>query len=163
LKFPGFHPHGQSPSMSSPDLSSLRIDRGARTSARGGGSRIMIAAVIALVVIGALVAFALVRPQAPTVHVALADATGGGSVSAEGISPTGSVVAGTKASVSAKVPGRLEYLGVSEGSHVKRGEIIARLESGDYEAQLSGARASAAEAEAQRVQGERDLKRARKL
>ena len=41
----------------------------------------------------------------------------------------GYVVARTQASVSAKLPGRLAFLGVSEGSHVQRGQVIAGLEN----------------------------------
>jgi multidrug efflux pump subunit AcrA (membrane-fusion protein) len=47
---------------------------------------------------------------------------------------TGYVVAPRKASISSKVSGRLEWLGVAEGSRVKAGEVIARLEAGDAKA-----------------------------
>jgi RND family efflux transporter MFP subunit len=57
----------------------------------------------------------------------------------------------------------MEYLGVAEGSHVKKGEVIARIESGDYAAQLAAARASVGEFEAQLTQAERDLERSKKL
>src|SRR5205814_2432666 len=75
----------------------------------------------------------------------------------------GYVVPRTKASVSAKIPGRLEYLGVSEGSRVKAGEVIARIEGGEFAAQLASARANAAETDAQLVQSRRDFERAKKL
>src|SRR6185436_110493 len=80
------------------------------------------------------------------------------------------VVARTKASVSSKVPGRLEYLGVTEGSHVRKGEVIARLEHEDYaaqvaqaEAQLAQARAALAESETTRDQLQRDVTRSKDL
>ena len=44
---------------------------------------------------------------------------------------TGHVVAPRKAAISAKVSGRLAWVGVAEGSRVKAGEVIARLEAGD--------------------------------
>jgi RND family efflux transporter MFP subunit len=116
-----------------------------------------------LLVIGAAAAWYFMVPRAQLVRVALANATGGGTLSSEGISANGYVVARTKASVSAKIPGRLEYLGVSEGSRVKTGEVIARIEGGDYAAQLASARANAAETEAQLVQARRDFERAKKL
>jgi HlyD family secretion protein len=46
----------------------------------------------------------------------------------------GYVVAPRKASISSKVPGRLEWVGVAEGSRVKAGEVIARLEARDVKA-----------------------------
>src|SRR6059036_823614 len=146
-----------------PDLSQLRIRRDAPSARgrRGAGS-------IALwILLGALVVavgwWALLRPRGFQVQVAVAAASGGGSASGEGISANGYVVARTKASVSAKIPVRMEYLGVREGSEVKRGEIIARLESGDYQAALNAARATVAETEAQLVQARRDVDRARRL
>jgi HlyD family secretion protein len=47
---------------------------------------------------------------------------------------TGYVVAPRKAAISSKVSGRLEWVGVVEGSRVKAGEVIARLEAGDVKA-----------------------------
>jgi multidrug efflux pump subunit AcrA (membrane-fusion protein) len=47
----------------------------------------------------------------------------------------GHVVAQRKAAISSKVSGRLEWLGVAEGSRVKAGEVIARLDGHDVEAQ----------------------------
>ena len=146
-----------------PDLSQLRIRRDAPNAGarRGAGS------IAFWILLGALVVaagwWALLRPRGLQVQVAVAAASGGGSASGEGISANGYVVARTKASVSAKIPGRMEYLGVSEGSEVRRGEIIARLESGDYQAALNAARATVAETEAQRVQARRDVERAHKL
>jgi RND family efflux transporter MFP subunit len=65
--------------------------------------------------------------------------------------------------VSAKVPGRLRYLGVHEGSYVKQGQIIAGLENRDYAAARDAAKASVARAEAERAQARRDLTRAESL
>jgi multidrug efflux pump subunit AcrA (membrane-fusion protein) len=46
----------------------------------------------------------------------------------------GYVVAQRKAAISSKVAGRLEWLGVGEGSRVKAGEVIARLDGRDVKA-----------------------------
>ncbi len=97
------------------------------------------------------------------VRVGTAQATGGGTASSAGISANGYVVARTKASVAAKISGRLEFLGVSEGTRVRKGDVIARLESGDYAAQLASARATVAQFEAQLAQAQRDLQRAEAL
>ena len=47
---------------------------------------------------------------------------------------TGFVVAQRKAEISSKVSGRLEWLGVAEGSRVKAGDVIARLDGSDVKA-----------------------------
>jgi RND family efflux transporter MFP subunit len=97
--------------------------------------------------------------RAPEVALATVTVTGGSSGSSGAISANGYVVARTKASVSAKIPGRLEYLGVSEGSTVRRGQILARIESADYAAALAAAKADEAEAHARLVQARADLAR----
>jgi len=101
----------------------------------------------------------------PVVHVATAEVTGGsvGSAASAGISANGYVVARTKASVATKIPGRLAYLGVSEGSHVRKDEIIARIEGQDIVAALEAARANEAQAKAQLAQAQSDLARAQQL
>jgi RND family efflux transporter MFP subunit len=58
--------------------------------------------------------------------------------------------------VSSKVPGRLAYLGVREGSNVREGEVIARLENGDYQAQVAEADANLASARAQQIEAAAD-------
>jgi RND family efflux transporter MFP subunit len=101
--------------------------------------------------------------SAVTVRVAQVEVTGGAGVPAGGISANGYVVARTKASVSAKIPGQLEYLGVSEGSRVQAGDILARIESRDYEARLAAAQAEVARIEAALAQARRDLERTRAM
>ena len=150
-------------STTPPDLSRLRIDRSEPPQRPSGRGRpIVIGAVVVVALILGLVAWARIAPPATEVRVAYAQATGG-AVSGAGISANGYVVARTKASVSAKVPGRLAYLGVSEGTHVRRGQVIARLESDDYRAAVSAAQARLAQLEVERDQAARDLERANKL
>ncbi|MCA7996454.1 efflux RND transporter periplasmic adaptor subunit [Burkholderia cepacia] len=55
------------------------------------------------------------------------------------LNATGYVVPQRKAAVASKGQGRVEWLGVLEGTRVKKDEIIARLESRDVEASLSQA------------------------
>jgi RND family efflux transporter MFP subunit len=68
--------------------------------------------------------------------------------------------------VSAKIPGRLAFLAVSEGSSVQQGEVIARLDNADYAAavaqaaaQLASARATLIELQADRDQVQREFAR----
>src|SRR5689334_7688442 len=146
-----------------PDLASLRIDR--TPPPRRGGSPALVAAlvVVAVVVAGFLgLRFSRATSAIP-VSLGTAEATGGGSASGAGISANGYVVARTKASVSSKVLGRLAWVGVTEGSQVRENQVIARLESADYDAGLLAANATVAQLDAQHVQAERDLKRTQSL
>ena len=146
------------------DLSSLRIDR-TPAPGRGGVQPAVLAVVVALIVIVAGFFGLRASRGAGSVAVTLttAEATGGGSASSAGISANGYVVARTKASVSSKILGRLAWTNVTEGSYVRTGQVIARLESADYEAALTSAQATLAQLEAQSVQARRELKRAQAL
>ncbi|MEO8198891.1 MAG: efflux RND transporter periplasmic adaptor subunit [Gemmatimonadota bacterium] len=159
-----------------PDLSKLRLNRD--TPPPG----VRHALVRNLVIVAILVALAIVavlyfrRANVPTVQVFAANASAGSSGSSGSVGGTtsvtanGYVVARTRASVSAKLAGRLAHLGVSEGSFVRKGEVIAQLDNTDYAAQVAGADASLAsaradvvEANANRDQLEREAKRTRDI
>jgi RND family efflux transporter MFP subunit len=150
-------------SSSPPDLTRLRIDRTSSESPTRRGPRWVWPVVLLVVLVGGAIAWTRLAPQPPEVQVAQVSATGGGSVSGSGISANGYVVARTKASVSAKVPGRMAYLGVSEGSTVRAGAIMARIESADYQAVLLAARAAVSQTDVQLAQARRDLARTRTL
>ena len=155
------------------DLSKLRINRDdpppAVKRAVGRVLWLVVAAVliIATVVIigqrGAAVPVQTVTVSASTEHGA--GSNGGGAVA---VVANGYVVARTKAAVSAKIPGRLAVLSVSEGSVVQKGQIIARLDNADYaaavgqaEAGVASARATLIEAQSDRDQMQRDYVRVR--
>ncbi|MBL8861612.1 MAG: efflux RND transporter periplasmic adaptor subunit [Planctomycetes bacterium] len=63
---------------------------------------------------------------------------------ATGASANGYIVARTRAALSADTPGRIVELNVTEGSVVKRGEVVARLYSEEYAAALRRAEADVA-------------------
>jgi len=155
------------------DLARLRIDRDqAPPAVRRALVRNVVLTVVAVAVVGAVVAV-LRRGAAAAVQVVVARASEGGDGAAAGaatVTANGYVVARTRASVSAKVAGRLAMLAVSEGSFVRRGEVIARLENADYQAQvtqaaagLATARAEAIEAAVERDQAEREAQRLRDI
>ena len=151
-------------SPSAPDLSRLRIRRDEPAATGGSTSRGWLGIVAALLLVAVVAAFFVLRPKPLLVVVASASVSGGaGSITGEGISANGYVVARTKASVSAKIAGRLAYLGVHEGSRVKRGEIIARIESDTYAAASDAARADIARIEVDIAQARRDFERTRTL
>jgi len=123
------------------DLSGLKITRAAKpTFRRRRGMRL---ALISILVVAALAgiwywnaASSAVRVEAATVGTAYP------SQAVTVLNATGYVVAQRKASIASKATGRLVWLGVVEGSRVKEGEIVARLESNDVNATLEQARAN---------------------
>jgi RND family efflux transporter MFP subunit len=58
------------------------------------------------------------------------------------LNSSGYVVAQRKAAVASKITGRLEWIGVEEGSRVSAGQVIARLENRDLEAVVRQGEAS---------------------
>jgi HlyD family secretion protein len=145
---PVSHPHA--------DLGKLRIDRDAPAPGlRRTLVRNIVLAVVAVGLIAAVVAF-LRRDRAVPVQVfSVTVAAGGGAGgAATSVTANGYVVARTRAAVSAKLPGRLADLRVSEGSFLKKGEIIARLENADYQASVTQAEAALATARAELVEAE---------
>jgi RND family efflux transporter MFP subunit len=156
------------------DLAKLRIDRDAPPAVKRAFARTLTLAAGAVVLIGGVVVFAR-RGGAVPVQVVVAAAAnggsgGGGTALGTSVTANGYVVARTRASVSAKVAGRLAFLGVSEGSRVSKGEVIARLENADYQAQVAqaqaavaSARADSIEAAADRDQMEREAQRLRTI
>ncbi len=158
--------------MSEPvhDLSRLRIDRDRPSPGSTRALRMSAGLAVAAVVFAAGVVWMTRGSTGHQVTVTLVETVGGEGSQSVGITANGYVVARTKASVSSRISGRLAYLAVEEGSRVRRGEIIARLENDDYQAilaqtQADQRRAEAAllEAEAQRDQVGRDLARSREL
>lgn len=155
------------------DLSRLRIDREAP--AADSGRRKLYAAGAVLLLLAAAAFVLVTRGRAQPVDTIVATPLGGGAGSAPAagtvaVTANGYVVARTRASVAAKVAGRLASLEVDEGTSVREGEVIARLENADYQAavgearaNLATARAVLAEARAAREQAERDAERVRRI
>jgi RND family efflux transporter MFP subunit len=73
------------------------------------------------------------------------------------LNATGYVSPQRKAAISSKATGRLEWLGVLEGSRVREGEVIARLENRDVAAALGQARANVEVAEGNLGQARAEL------
>jgi RND family efflux transporter MFP subunit len=145
-----------SPSPSA-DLSKLRINRDAPPPElrRALGRNLVIAVLALLLVVGAVFALrggGAVPVQVVTVAAASGSDGGGSAAAGASVTANGYVVARTRASVSAKLPGRIANLRVSEGSTVRRGEVIATLENADYEAQAAQAKAAVATARAELVE-----------
>jgi RND family efflux transporter MFP subunit len=148
--------------LATPDISKLSIKRGANQAKRPSRRNIYI-----IVAIGLIAAALGLRATlfAPPIVVEIATVTTAyPSQQYTLLNATGYVVAQRKAAVSSKATGRLEWLGVTEGSVVKKGDVIARLENGDLKATLqqssanvSGALAKMEEARAQQTAADAKL------
>ena len=118
------------------------------------GRDVLIAVLALLLILGAVFALrggGAVPVQLVPVTPASGSDPGGSAGPGTTVTANGYVVARTRASVSAELPGRIADLRVTEGSALKRGEIIATLENDDDDAQAARARASMATARAELV------------
>ena len=129
-----------------PDLTRLRIDRSLAPVRRRRTRRWVVLGVLALAV-AAGAAYLVVRPRVVDVQT-VAVVTSFPSQQFVVLNATGYVVAQRKAAIASKATGRLEWLGVAEGSRVKAGEVIARLDNRDVVAQSQAAEAQTGAARA---------------
>jgi HlyD family secretion protein len=139
------------------DLSKLKIDRAGAIggAARKRSPRLLTGVVITAAVV--LLVFFYFRSSAAVEVESATVATAFPSQSFTLLNATGYVVAQRKAAVASKATGRVEWLGVTEGSRVKKGEIIARLENADVSATMEQAAANVALAQANFQQAQAEL------
>src|SRR5436305_3118803 len=128
------------PATAPADLSKLRIDRGLAPLRRRRRRRWIWLGAIALIVLAAI-AFYATQPKIASVQTTPVVTTYP-SQQFVVLNATGYVVAQRKAAISSKATGRLEWLGVAEGSRVKSGDVIARLDNRDDAAQSQRALAN---------------------
>jgi len=137
--------------MASEDISRLKIDKQALTHRPPWHKRRLFLFLPFLVLIATVVLWKTVF--APVVQVELTTVTQAyPSQAFTLLNASGYVVAQRKAALAAKATGRLDWLGVEEGSRVRSGEVIARLEGRDAAASLHQATAALAVAGAQSEQ-----------
>ena len=146
--------------MAETDLSRLKISRDGPAAGMNRRRRVppwLIALLVAVVIAAIWIVRDITAPipvEQATVSMAYP------SQSYTLLNATGYVVAQRKAAVASKATGRLEWLGVREGSRVKQGEIIARLENRDVTATMEQAAANIKLAEANLEQGKAELNEA---
>ena len=141
--------------MSAPDLSKLTIDRGSKSFAPRRKRRWLNKWTIGVLVLAIVAAAVMMRSASAPASVETATVTTAYPTAAITVlNATGRVSAWRKAAVSTKATGRLEWLGVQEGTRVKQGEVIARLENLDVSASRDSALATTAAARANLEQGE---------
>jgi RND family efflux transporter MFP subunit len=126
--------------MTEPDLTKLRIDRSLAPVRRRRTRRWVTLGVLGLAVVAGAGWFAT-RPKVFEVRTASV-VTSTPSQQYVVLNATGYVVAQRKAAIASKATGRLEWLGVAEGSRVKAGEVIARIDNRDVVAQAQSADAN---------------------
>ena len=150
------------------DLSSLKIDDRSRRAGKAGKKLGMFAAGLGAIVVvgGLLLAF---RTQKPLVEVAAARPAGDLQSQAL-LNASGYVTPRRRATVAAKVTGRVEQIYAEEGLHVRSGQVLAELDCSQPKASLASARtdrdataASLADLEVQLGNADREWTRAESL
>ncbi len=157
--------------MPQEDLSKLKIDQTAKKSVTAGRKKkpFIIAGVVMLLFVGAVLYRAGVIAPTATVDVTTVSLVYP-SQSLSVLNASGYIVAQRKAAVASKMTGRLTALMVEEGSRVKSGQILARMESADVSAvkdqvtaNLANTRAMLKQATVERDNLEQDYNRYKKL
>jgi RND family efflux transporter MFP subunit len=135
-----------------PDLNKLRLDRNPAPIRQRRRRRWLWVAAFAIVAVAGGAWFA---SQPRVVEVATTPVvTTFASQQFVVLNATGYVVAQRKAAISSKATGRLEWLGVAEGSRVKAGDVIARIDARDVIAQSESAEAAVRAARAALLQAQ---------
>lgn len=144
-------------------LRSLRIERAESASDSRPRWLIALSAVgIGALVVGGVLGWMLKPTPAPA-PVANADAPAEAAAPAGSLVASGYVVARRQATVAAEVTGRLLEVRVEEGQKVSRGEVLAVLEATLATADVQGAQARVAAADADLAETRRVLERTRAL
>jgi HlyD family secretion protein len=125
-------------------LTQLKIDRTAKTSGRKK-SWLMPLSLVALAALGAL-AYVFVPRAVEVDSTTVVMSTP--SQQFVNLTASGYVVAQRRAAVASKASGRLVELHVREGSQVKQGDLLAKLDDSDIRAAILGAQANIHQAEA---------------
>jgi HlyD family secretion protein len=135
----GFREMNQEPSRPAPDLAALRIRREPEKTRGPKGWLLGSAVVVVAIGIAAyFVAGRSIRPK--TVEVVTAALLTEGQATTV-LTATGYIEAERKADLSPKITSRITELNVTEGTRVKKGDIVARLDHTDLDAQLAEKRA----------------------
>ena len=156
------------PVSARPDLGSLRIHDGQRSKS-GMGKRIVYAAIPVLLFAGIVVAAFAFRNQKAVVEVAAASrADSSGPQTA--LNASGYITPRRRATIAAKITGRVTGVFFDEGTRVAAGQLLANLDDSDVRRVLETARAdrdssqaAIADYEVQLRNAEITLKRAQQL
>lgn len=144
--------------MGTPDLSKLSISRDQKAFSpnKGGRRKWWIIGGVIVALAGGFIA--LRGSGGPVAVESGVVASAYPSQAITSLNATGRVSAQRKAAVSTKATGRLEFLGVQEGSIVKAGEVLARIENKDVTATQDQAQANLRATRANLEQGTAELR-----
>jgi RND family efflux transporter MFP subunit len=123
------------------DLSQLKIDPD-RRERTGPGRRVLVLSLIVVALAVAVVLAVAVSRRAPGVETAVAREAGGAQAAV--LNASGYVTPRRRATVSAKVTGKIREVYIDEGMRVAAGQVLARLDDVDAVAALHAAEAEKA-------------------
>src|SRR5467141_670582 len=129
-----------------PDLGSLRIGDGQRKSS-GMGRRVMYAAIPVLIFAGIVAAAYAFRSQKPVVEVASAAKPDAGGRQAL-LNASGYITPRRRATIAAKITGRVTGVFFDEGTRVAQGQLLATLDESDVKRAFDSAKADRDSAQA---------------
>jgi RND family efflux transporter MFP subunit len=122
-----------------PDLGSLRIHDGQR-SKTGSGRRVVFASIPVLIFAGIVAGAYALRSQKPMVEVATAaKPEAGGPQTA--LNASGYITPRRRATIAAKITGRVTGVFFDEGTRVAQGQLLATLDDSDVKRSLDSAKA----------------------
>src|SRR5438445_9385732 len=129
-----------SPEISAkPDLGSLRIHDGQRSQSKMG-KRIFYASIPVFIFAGIVAGAYALRSQKPVVEVAtVAKPEAGGPQTA--LNASGYITPRRRATIAAKITGRVTGVFFDEGTRVKEGQLLSTLDDSDYKRALDSAKA----------------------
>lgn len=121
-----------------PDLGALRIHEGQRKGKKTGKILGLVSGILVLLVLAAGGVFAL-RTRRPVVEVALAQKAEAGPQAL--LNASGYVTPRRRATIAAKITGRVTGVFFDEGTHVHEGQLLATLDDSDARRALDAAKA----------------------
>ena len=142
-----------------PDLDALRIHAEKRKGNGSGKRWLWIAIAVVAIVLAGAVAFAYMN-AAPEVETAAArKPSTGGPVGV--LNASGYITPRQRATIAAKITGRVTHVYFDEGTRVKEGQLLATLDDSDYRRALDAAKADRNSAQAAIADYEVQLRNAR--
>ncbi len=129
-------------------LRSLKIDRKGPTPASTSKTPKLLLLILSLAVVLLAAGYFYFSSTPKTVSAAEVKVESAATSGATVLSASGYVVAHHKIEVGAKVMGRVSWIGVEKGDKVQQGQVLVRLEDGEFRAQVNQARANVAAAQA---------------
>ena len=130
-----------------PDLSVLKIDEHSRGGNRHGRGRWWFAALVLLIVLASLATVALHRTASVAMQFAPVRAASGSPETL--LNASGYVTPRRRATISAKITGRVAQVLVEEGMHVREGQVLALLDDSEERVRLYSSQADRAATQAE--------------